>query len=145
MKIDMRQTTALISAIKDPRKAVLEAAAQAQALLVKSWGAGKGGNNTPLRRLSKDYAAQKQASGRNPIPDLSWSGDMQKAMTSKSVDNFTAVITATASGRSGSKKTNLDVLEYNVDRRKNIMTVSKQMRDAAMKVIDKHIKKGLTA
>jgi phage terminase large subunit GpA-like protein len=142
VNISTKKMDALISKLKNPKEPILAAAADVLAHVVKSWGAAKSPNNSPLDKLSKGYERAKIKSGRNGIPDMSYTGQLQQSMNVSAVSNYKAIITASKSGRTGSSKTNLDILGYNVDKRPNLVLLSNSIKKKAAAKFKEKLFKG---
>lgn len=78
---DLRNLKRRMRQIKSPRP-LIQSGFKTIDLLTREWDDGKGGDGRRFaRKISDAYAAKKEASGRKPIINLSWTGAMRRAMT----------------------------------------------------------------
>jgi len=143
MKINIQNTEKYIMNVSNLKPALLNAGGQVMTILLKNWERQKGGDGSPLKRLNKNYADYKKKTGRNPIRDAQFTGQLTQSINVISKGEYSVAITAANTGRSGSGSTNLQVLEKNVDRDDNLMGVSQEMRKKAFDTIRNEIRRGI--
>ena len=107
-----------IANIKTIQRINILAAFEALHNLIAKWGKGIGGDNLLLTQLSAQYKQIKANTGRKPIPNMNYSGQLYGAMSVKKYQDTGAVIYA--AGDIQNKK-----LSGNVEYRNNLLSLSK--------------------
>ena len=119
----------------DINKAIGAAATDVTTHLKINWTQGRGGDEVNMKPLSNKprngqpgYADQKKASGRNPIPDLLWSGELHKSMLAgiRRPNKFTATIGFSGAG-------GLEKARSNYALRPNMMELSDKFKNQVIK------------
>lgn len=108
-------------------------------VLLKNWNEAKGGDGSKLRKLSEPYRRKKLRSGRLPIPNMNWSGQLTQSIKTVKRSRYLYVVTATGA-RAGSfaGATNLDVLRRQCELRDNLLELNENTRRHACRVFVKY-------
>uniref|UniRef100_A0A6M3M100 Tail protein n=1 Tax=viral metagenome TaxID=1070528 RepID=A0A6M3M100_9ZZZZ len=110
--------------------------------LLSNWNKGRGGDGSVMESLSPGYAAKKKKAGLKPIPDMKYDGVLRDGMITKKKSEGVYVVTADTNAHKP-KSTNIKILEYNIDRRPQLLTLSQKMRKDVLTFINKVILKGV--
>lgn len=122
IKIDFKNINSRVKNLNEFSKVIVRCAEIVRGDLIGLWLSGKGGDGNQMKKLSKEYAAEKAASGRKPIPNLNYSGNLQASLRiTEYKSESKAVIKPSgvdAKGNSNTKK-----MRGIVDYRSNAMAV----------------------
>lgn len=118
---------------KDIRQAIGQAATMVRHHLITQWLKARGGDEIPMKSLSPRYAEKKNKSGRMPIPNLSYTGELQKSLQIIRQTNTSATV-----GFIGSRNTN--VARGNVKLRENMMDLSQNIHKQVVDLIADRLK-----
>jgi len=121
-------------------KALFKVGTLSKAELVKNWSKGKGGNNAawqgeflenPASELSPTYELFKASKGKTPIPNMSFTGQMQRALTPTKLGGENTVSLRFLGEN--------DKAAGNHDKRPNMFILSKKFKDKMVKAVRKFI------
>lgn len=130
-KVNLKNLERVTNNIEHLTNALYKVSEELLTEIVSNWSNAKGGNNTNLKPLSKDYETAKRNKTGRDKRDLLLSGDLYRSFHVKKEDKTTMALTFTPDAMTKAKS--------NYKKDENMMKVNKALAKKLVKDLNKYI------